>query len=239
MSSYNWPEIWKRKTKQLETANLNEFRASELTEGLEWWKPSRELEEAADLVARHTQPEMMCDSLVGKPPYQLYHGYPITLSSVEHAYMANSILEGVQAPKSIVEIGGGFGGLAYSLRLQGIKPDRYVMIDHPSCLELQEHFISETIGTEGFDFIPIGTYFIHENFDLTINTRSFGEMEKSDVEHYMKWCWSRYFYQVNSNHNKKVRFDEIPMDNYEVICKRNWPWFQHTNPMTEALYRRK
>ncbi|MBA4366616.1 MAG: hypothetical protein C0403_03140 [Desulfobacterium sp.] len=109
-------------------------------------------------------------------------------------------------PVKILEIGGGYGGLAYNLVRQ-FGNCRYVMVDLPESVlfpaiylsvlkpDLENSMIDRfepfTLDeSAGFTFVP--NFLIDqlhvgdEKFDLVINTLSFSEMSELQIDHYGK-----------------------------------------------------
>jgi len=115
-----------------------------------------------------------------------------------------SRLEGVERPL-ILEIGSGYGGLAYHLK-KLLPRARYVLVDIPESLVMSSLYLSTlfpyednvlitpaNIGdlrkeTGGFTFVP--NYLFDEctaaglEFDLAINTLSMSEMSEKQVRYY-------------------------------------------------------
>jgi hypothetical protein len=91
---------------------------------------------------------------------------------------------GLKPGARILEIGGGYGGLAYFLR-RAIGAMNYTIVDLPESLIYSSMYLSASFET-GFRFLP--NYRFHEisgeQFDLVINTLSMAEMSEPQVRAY-------------------------------------------------------
>jgi hypothetical protein len=132
-------------------------------------------------------PVYLADSLYGDPPKTIgIDGYPVTATSIRMACYASAIYENWQYVSSrleVLEIGGGYGAMAYTLnKWYGIWA--YYVIDADACIKMQRQFTRNTIMLEAEKWDG-------QEFDLAINIHSFGEMDPDDVE--------RYFGIIKSN----------------------------------------
>jgi hypothetical protein len=84
----------------------------------------------------------------------------------------------------IVEIGGGYGGLAYFLR-RAIGSIDYTIVDLPESLIYSSMYLSASFDS-GFQFVPNYRFreISDQRFDLAINTLSMSEMSDSQVRSY-------------------------------------------------------
>ncbi|MBI3743750.1 MAG: putative sugar O-methyltransferase [Chloroflexi bacterium] len=119
----------------------------------------------------------------------------------------------------VIEIGGGYGGLARMMRLFNPR-QTYIVVDLLDSLYCSYVFISAhypdarilfvtkpehkaDIANSDFFFIPTQHFEVLKgcSADLVVNTASFGEMVGRDVDDYMQFInhgsESRYFYSVN------------------------------------------
>ena len=139
-------------------------------------------------------------------------------------------------PLRIIEIGGGFGGLAYHLMQVFEGRVRYIIVDLPESLafsaiylttlfpDLDNHLAGETgaisLGeTSGFTFVP---NMDHERIaldgrdaDLVINTLSLSEMSDAQIDDYCRsaarWIGSRgIFFEQNHQSNHRGPGDIPP-----------------------------
>lgn len=81
-------------------------------------------------------------------------------------------------PQSVLEIGGGYGGLARIFALKGID---YTITDLPESLFFAEVFLRSN-GIENVQLIPAGQPLGH--YDMAINQGSFGEMPQGMVDYW-------------------------------------------------------
>jgi hypothetical protein len=135
----------------------------------------RERAEASGL-----DPAYLADSLYGDPPKTMeIDGRLVTATSIRMACYASAIRENWQQVSSrleVLEIGGGYGAMAYTLnKWYGIWG--YYVIDADACVEMQRQFTRNTIMLEAEKWE-------RGEFDLAINTHSFGEMDPDDVARY-------------------------------------------------------
>ncbi len=115
----------------------------------------------------------------------------------------------------ILEIGGGYGALAYALH-SAFPNSSYTIIDLPECLLFSGIYLTMSKNAptswgispinSGFRFVP--NYMaldLHEPFDLVINTFSFAEMRRTQATRYIgmmksEWLQDRGpFYEFNEN----------------------------------------
>ncbi len=132
-------------------------------------------------------PAYLSDSLYGDPPKSMeVDGVPMTATSIRMACYAGAIADNwrpVSSRIDVLEIGGGYGAMAYFLgKRYGIW--HYYVLDAAPCIEMQRVFTRNTIMLEADKWRG-------GEFDLAINTHSFGEMDPDDV--------SRYFAIIKEN----------------------------------------
>ncbi len=132
----------------------------------------------------------------------------ILLDSFRHSYFASLILELSSETDSteIVEIGGGYGGLALQIgRLKlGDRKVRHLIVDLPESLLLSYWFlrmqgekVSVVMEEKDFQVVsPIGTVlapdYLYDSIpwkpEVLVNSRSFGEMSRETSSHYLNWA---------------------------------------------------
>ncbi len=181
----------------------------------------------------------------------LYHVY--SAAQISRAY---NFLEEKTKISKILEIGGGYGNLAS--KLKKIFPKvKYIIVDLPEVLLIQNYYLSSTfknskiinlidqsnfskniIVEEDFDFllIPFNIYKkLNFEFDLVINTRSFGEMPKEVLGDYFSliqnnikegalfYTTNRYVFTKSTDKNK---LRDYPFDeNWKMIISQP-QWLQ-------------
>jgi putative sugar O-methyltransferase len=166
-------------------------------------------------------PEQMAESdLVGRRAVVSRQGRSVSTGFLLHLCMALRIYAHTgDRVQTVLEIGGGYGGLARVLRLFYPK-QRYIILDlltslYCSYIFLATHFPelkllfvtneSELALIDNYDFVFVPTEFFDglrgRKFDLVINTCSLGEMPQRTVDSYMQFinkeATVRFFYSVN------------------------------------------
>ena len=129
----------------------------------------------------------------------------------------------IKEPRTICEVGGGYGSVARLwLKNPVYKPSIYVIVDFAECLFFAEVFLRVNIKELDILYVtseaPLDTASLKAqtvilcpianikalsglNFDLVINTGSMQEMPESWVDFWMNWLKNqncRYFYSLNS-----------------------------------------
>jgi hypothetical protein len=141
---------------------------------------------------------------IGSPYGLISKGTLITMDSPEHTYVALRIKEEIskylKGIPNIVEIGGGFGGMALRLlQLLKMNVKSYTVIDLPEINGLQGYFLSKALGVDKISLygetnegavvhiLPTFTINSCRNVDLLINQNSLPEMSQQVVEEYILW----------------------------------------------------
>lgn len=175
---------------------------------------------------------------LGAPAVLDFVGYPASVNYLQNLQFFTEIKTILEVesntPKAlhIVEIGAGYGGLAYFLLKRGIA-ESYTIIDLSENLELIAFFLTqyfqnkdcfisssiEPLGSNqktGLTFVPAGNISSIKNwtFDLTINTDSLDEMPAETVKSYIKWINKHrgdegYFFTKNG-HNRGTDCIQFP-----------------------------
>ena len=136
----------------------------------------------------------------------------ITMEHPEHLYVALRISQAAgdylkdreKEPLSLVEIGAGFGGLAYwAIKLKKIKVGSYTIIDLPLINVLQGYFLVKAFGAANvrlygeisnnnamITILPAFSFEeeINKNIDVLINENSMPEMSNAIVENYIQFA---------------------------------------------------
>lgn len=261
MGSY-WDGKWRNLAVELAQTDWSKFRTnSRLMRHIENPTTGSILAVAPMCVEDFGVPtELMRDSLVGAPRGVVnVAGVPVTRASVEHARMAWAVRRALEAfadpilpIRKVVEIGGGFGGLAWAL-CRTIRVDEYTFIDHPTVLHVQTKFVGgiieelQAIGSypaDGFRFVPSDKYEkeVERPVDVVVNTRSMMEMDRWEIDGYFAWIASvlspasGLFYSVNRL-EKVTRLNDWPWDIFEIVERRRWPTYLDLGPMDEIVAR--
>ena len=121
------------------------------------------------------------ESPIGNPVVDQYGFSPNTEHHLLKAAQIRSVF-GDMTADSIVEIGGGYGGLCRIL-LDAFNLKSYDIIDVPAMIRLQQYFLEKSLPSEAFKKITfINAFEISENFsktwDLCISTIALSEQKK-------------------------------------------------------------
>ena len=217
------------------------------------------------------------NSLIGNPRHHklIYEdkNYFLNFDDLYHVYSSWQLKRMLnhfnQSPKIILEIGGGYGNLAFKLK-NIFKNSKYIIIDLPEVLLIQNYFLhksdprlkilnllddnnSKNLELKNKDFdialIPFTKYKEIKNieFQLAINTRSFGEMPTPIMTEYIKWIeenlsingmlynTNRYVFTKSKDKNK---LRDYPYDNFWEVIISQPQWLQ-THLHEFLLLRRK
>jgi hypothetical protein len=156
-------------------------------------------------------------------------GRLITNDTPDQVYAAARVRAAIRAtlaertsPLSVVEIGGGYGGMAYWLmRMAGL---RYAIVDLPVVNVLQGYFLSQALGhaevslygEERGTVALVPTHALESvavPFDVLVNKDSMPEMPREAIVEYLEWartCCTGIFYSCN--HESRVPFDGAPQN---------------------------
>jgi hypothetical protein len=129
----------------------------------------------------------------------------ISFDSADQVYAAARIREAARAylpandrPLRIVEIGGGYGGMAYWV-LQMLQPAEYALVDLPIVNVLQGYFLAQALGESVVSFYGeparrvrvLPTHAIGEialPFDVLANKDSMPEIPRDAAVEYLAWA---------------------------------------------------
>ena len=122
-------------------------------------------------------------------PIPLYRGskllsQDLALSSLEINRLAEFV--DFSSIRSVLEIGGGYGRLAYVFR--SLLPNvEYHIVDIPPTLAISELYLTTLFGTDGLHFhLPAALKELPpRHFDLVLNVSSFDEMKASQAHAYL------------------------------------------------------
>lgn len=160
---------------------------------------------------------------VGNPCGVIFEGKIIPIESLRHAYRAEEIknILSKQEKRIIVEIGGGYGGLAYQLALKLKKTDtKYILFDIPEVVAISSAFLLAALPenkirlygemplvgvNKDYEICIFPHYSIESlednSIDLFYNSCSFSEMDGASARQYLsviERCCRRYF--MHDNH---------------------------------------
>lgn len=226
-----WPRRWQEKMQALRKVDWSTFRRDKvLMYGIQT-QHSR-INQWLEKCRRLGVPEhVMVDDPFGSPiGRELDFGF-VTASSLKYAYYAMQIwnrLRSAYAP-FVLEIGGGYGGLARAMHLL-FGLNAVTFLDAEPCLEIQTRYLKETCPQ-----VWCQPYQEEQTYDLVVNTMSLGEMPLSEVERYFQIIQARLvdggaFYTANRVH-RVTNFSQYPYDRkwrHEV-----WDTYDPAKPRTQ------
>jgi hypothetical protein len=174
---------------------------------------------------------------VGSPYGIVANNSLIMMEQLEHIYVGLRVNEAISAhltaqendALNIVEIGGGYGGLAYWLFQLGLPAgSHYTIVDLPVVNVLQTYFLAGTLGPErialfGEPRFPttcisiVPTHAVRMGqcspVDVLINENSMPEMSEAIVTDYLSWARDNLrgiFYNYNKEAGAIVRGQREP-----------------------------
>lgn len=191
---------------------------------------------------------------VGNPPW------PVLPDTFRHDYHAK-VLRSLE-PQTILEIGGGYGGVFIQLRRQGWQ-GRYINIDLPQTLALFQYVVAGTLGSCDATLIEAGMHdSLTEQSDVVYNSNSLSEMTAETVADYCRLIYRlspRFIFHQNANRRltkwnasrsilrlfgypdfgKEVMADSFPLPKcYREIHRCIAPWFAGHGRYREYLFMR-
>lgn len=202
------------------------------------------------------------ESPIGNPRTFEVEGVRVTQSALEYTYMLSHLDPHLDSVRVLVDIGGGYGGLARLIKLA--HPDmKLVLLDLPEVNAIQTYFLAsafprarvlgltDVVALDSidprsldFDFLVLpGQLFgrlAPSSFEAVINTRSMMEMDLETVGFYLaqiqaKLARGGIFYCLN-RYAKKTRLKDYPFDErWRVLYSEPWPRFIDENPHHELV----
>ena len=124
-------------------------------------------------------------------------------------------------PKSILEIGGGYGSLARIF--VKLNPDiSYTMVDLPEALFYANVFLNKDFGDNtNFKFVPVGSIqeLYGKDYDLVLNTSCWQELNPKTVQSYADLVENklkvRYLYSMNKEYIEGTDIETLSYLNTE------------------------
>ncbi len=153
----------------------------------------------------------------------------------------------------ILEIGAGFGGVAYQL-CQILDIKKYTIVDLPESLFLSYFYLRENTKkpcvlsayeniSNGFEFAkPDQLATIDNQFDLILNTISMGEMDMDMVETYKSLIRNKldpggYFFLINTHGKAGVKKPaQYLIDGMKLYSMRSWGQRAHERFFNKLHY---
>ncbi|TSC87196.1 MAG: hypothetical protein G01um10148_301 [Parcubacteria group bacterium Gr01-1014_8] len=194
---------------------------------------------------------------VGNPHGIVVGGVLVAPFQPRHDYCAQKIHS--LGPKTVLEIGGGYGGLALQLsRRSNVK---YIDCDLPETLYVAYYFLKkaglnvkwaiDTWPDAPIVLVPANRKKLIQKADLVFNGLSFSEMGRETVDGYFKFInnvWKpRYIFHQNSNillfpnspRHIEVLARDFPIGKiYREIYRAISPWQGGSGRYREYLYER-
>jgi putative sugar O-methyltransferase len=277
MKSAYWGRVLDRKGAFVGDAELWEaFRSNVVSEGLDnanvpAHARARVERRCVELLAR-LEPRIPTElhhyfeeSDVGRPQSFEIRGRRVSQSSLEYTYMLWRLapLLRERPDARVVEIGGGFGGLARVLKSE-FPGLRYTIFDLPEANAIQTWFLGRSfprarfryladvpaagpLELDGSDFLllpgPLAARLPDGRVDLFVNTRSMMEMDVATVAFYFEQLQRAVrpdgaFYCVN-RHEKYTRLKDYPFDaRWRARIFEPWPTWIDAAPHHEILAER-
>ena len=186
--THDWDRAWKKKAKALPVADWERLRRDPVLMGAIQTSDAKRVNFWNKCEAAGVPMAWREDSRVGDPLGAEMGGVFVTATSLKMAYFLHRILTYWDPPPNprVLEIGGGFGGMARTatLHLPGLW--RYVLVDGPPCLEMQRRYLDAVFGSHNCEFIGHDETIelFCQKFDLVINIASFSEMTPEIVGDY-------------------------------------------------------
>lgn len=187
---------------------------------------------AADDTSRLPHLHTFSESAVGSPIEQFeFDDQRFSRSSLNYL-LGMALLKkhlGTEMPRTVLEIGGGFGTLGEVLSSAGIKDLRYIDIDIPPTSFVAQHYLNEVLGEENvatyaktsnkvsieINSLPQASVLcswqiekLQGQVDLFVNFISFQEMEPHIVQNYLRHVTrlgTRWILLRNMREGKQLR----------------------------------
>lgn len=192
-----------------------------------------------DFLVQDIPPELVLNEPAGGIGFSYDDGRFVNIDILRYQRIINTIYkQNILAPLSqkescILEIGGGYGGLAHHLS-NILKSICYVIVDLPETLLFSAVYLSllnpdkkicvydadnftDFINSESaksFDFILLPNYRLHSleewEFGLAINTLSFQEMNSPQVQEYLRFIHTNTKILYTWNMDSRLKLSGIP-----------------------------
>ena len=153
----------------------------------------------------------------GNPIGFKYDNRWLTRSDIQNTFNAWRLSQFLEDGLHVTEIGPGFGGLVAMLRR--LYPYMtFDLIDLPDQRRIQEYYLTNTVGTEGINWIEPDEA---RKSDVVINIRSMMEMENTQIREYFRLIHEvlrpDWFYCVNRYAKRHTRLKDYPFgDNWTI-----------------------
>lgn len=250
-----WPTRWATIERRVERGVPLDFRRDDLTKTFENKADPQTVRRLYRFVTSQGTPPVWCeDRLVGDPMnvgLEDEEGAPFraTRASVEHAFMAHLVQKAGEHARplagvaDVVEIGGGFGGLALKI-FETLEPKSYELVDTGALLKIQTAFLDRNgyrdelvIASRPNEFFASA-----RAYDLAIATRCFGEMPAVTARDYVQALHRRLrplgLLMVVSWRQKVSRWTDLGLEAlpWSLQDVRDWPRDIDPNPMKLGFF---
>jgi len=166
------------------------------------------------------------DNGLGDPPREpVWAGRLASVGSIEYAAML-SLCMGTTLAGNVLEIGGGYGGLASAGLRQGVPC--WTIVDIPGVAECSRWYLAE-FGDRARVISPEEFAGECGSYDLVIQTRGFMEMSRPEIKFYFDRIQGGLvpvggrFFTINRL-TKESSFVEYPFDDHwRVLLRDLWP----------------
>ena len=178
--------------------------------------------------------EFVLNDSVGGPT--LYEVSPYGILSPSIAQYALQLYEISQALKegpvsAVVEVGGGYGGLARMFAAH-LKPEKYVLIDHPEVLQVARRYLSHFELKTQFEFVScfdLGPLKSATGIDVFISAAALAELslEQQIAYNNSLICKSNFFYLTyNTLHLREGRKNLVTLSStwteFRTFARVTW-----------------
>jgi len=274
-SDQHWKILMKKEEENLfNLDSLKNFRRNELSFGFDNSNPSsisyykKDTIELFEKLKDKISPNILNyinEEMIGNPLTVHYDSYVFSRSSIEFAYLASKIYKYIKNNSILIEVGGGYGGLARIIKCL-FPRITYIIVDLPEANVISSYYLSKTfsqdkifystelsdkeifhINKNKYDFIFLSPRHLNklgdQSIDFVINTRSMMEMNYTTINYYFNSIKriiknEGFFYLVNRY--QKISFlKNYPFgQKWEIVLSKNWPTYIDTNPCHELLLKR-
>lgn len=167
---------------------------------------------------------------IGNPNIFNIEGINISPGTLRYVRVLGDIL--TFDPKSIVEIGGGYGGQALVTHIHSPSIE-YTLIDYTEPLALAKKYLDTVAPSKNYNFIDSNNIYIPEEttYDLVVSDYCLSEFDKSGIEFYFNSVLSKSkngYFSINSTaERRKVLLDKLKETFDEVIIESESPKTTH------------
>jgi len=191
------------------------------------------------LAGKNANSDSLLSPNVGNPYGFVFEGKFIRSGADYHSHYASQIIEIAKTcnKKIVLELGGGFGGMAYYFLKQQTRGVRYYNFDLPENLALSAYYLLSALPEKkyalygevdleqeshsNYDAVLFPNFAIEalasNSASIAFNSYSLAEMSKETIEYYIKEITrivSDYILHVNHTVNSLVVADDFGIENH-------------------------